>query len=484
MKQKKNIILFIITMILSLIILGFFVTGYYSVDTLWIYTRGYTDYATQDAYIRDGRLFSALIFVIIGLFNPKIITVYIINIIIAIIILSICVIQIYHLIERYKKLEKPKHKFIAFMLSYTYIFNFLIVDVLKYIDSFIIASSILLFIIAIKKIIIEKKNKIGFLLTILGVICYQGTIPVFITLAILITLLENKIINKEYFKKILPCAISIISAAVLSVIIVNLVPIITDMEIAYRIGEIDHMDMIVKNLLNMNQVVFQTFYMFPSYTWIGIALFIIFITIIYGIREMKLQLSINVLVVFMLYMANLLLMFPLANLVTAPRVAFVLGQTISAMLIYIYCAKFENEKINKYEKIIVGVLIIYFIITLISILKSTYEYKLANKLDEEFSQKIENEIIKLEEQGITINNIGINYTGNGINIQKYSPLVIEETKYMRGLYVMGLHEFYTGRNLSSALLLTKEQKESYFENSGEEIQFKNVGDILYILIDL
>ena len=116
--------------------------------------------------------------------------------------------------------------------------------------------------------------------------------------------------------------------------------------------------------------------------------------------------------------------------------------------------------------------------------ESTYEYKLANKLDEEFSQKIENEIIKLEEQGITINNIGINYTGNGINIQKYSPLVIEETKYMRGLYVMGLHEFYTGRNLSSALLLTKEQKESYFENSGEEIQFKNVGDILYILIDL
>ena len=61
MKQKKNIILFIITMILSLMILCFFVTGFYSVDTLWIYSRGYIDYATQDAYIRDGRLFSALI---------------------------------------------------------------------------------------------------------------------------------------------------------------------------------------------------------------------------------------------------------------------------------------------------------------------------------------------------------------------------------------------------------------------------------------
>lgn len=484
MKQKKNIILFIITMILSLIILGFFVTGFYSVDTLWIYTRGYTDYATQDAYIRDGRLFSALIFVIIGLFNPKIITVYIINIIIAIIILSICVIQIYHLIERYKKLEKPKHKFIAFMLSYTYIFNFLIVDVLKYIDSFIIASSILLFIIAIKKIIIEKKNKIGFLLTILGVICYQGTIPVFIALAILITLLENKIINKEYFKKILPCAISIISAAVLSVIIVNFVPIITDMEISGRIGETDHIDMIGKNLLNMNQIVFQTFYMFPPYTWIGIALFIIFITIIYGIREMKLQLSINILVVFMLYISSLLLMFPLVNLTMAQRVALVLGQTISAICIYIYCTNFKNEKMNIYEKVMVGIISLYFILTIVSIFKSTYEYKLANKIDEEFSQKIENEIMKLEEQGIKINKIGINYTEKGINIQKYSELVKEQSRYMRGLYGLGLHEFYTGRKLSSVLLLTEEQRESYFENSGEEIQFKNVGDILYILIDL
>lgn len=484
MKQKKNIILFIITMILSLIILGFFVTGYYSVDTLWIYTRGYTDYATQDAYIRDGRLFSALIFVIIGLFNPKIITVYIINIIIAIIILSICVIQIYHLIERYKKLEKTRDKTIAFMLSYTYIFNFLIVDVLKYIDSFIIASSILLFIIAIKKIIIEKKNKIGFLLTILGVICYQGTIPVFIATSILVTLLENKTINKHYFKKILPCAIFIASASLFSVIVVNLVPIITNVDISYRIQGMNYIQMIEINLIYMSEVIFKTFYMFPPYTWIGIALFVVFTAIIYGIKKKNIQLSVNILAIFMLYIASLLLMLPLINLTIAPRVALVLGQTISAMLIYIYCTGLKSEKMNSYRRILLGVLIIYFLLTLVSITRSTYEYKLANKIDEEFSEKIENEIMKLEEQGITINKIGINYIENGINIEKYSELVKEQSRYIRGIYVIGLHEFYTGRKLSSVLLLTKEQKESYFENSGEEIQFKNVGDILYILIDL
>lgn len=51
MKQRKNIIIFIITMILSVIVLWFFVTGYDSIDTYRIYSQGYIDYATKDAYI-------------------------------------------------------------------------------------------------------------------------------------------------------------------------------------------------------------------------------------------------------------------------------------------------------------------------------------------------------------------------------------------------------------------------------------------------
>ncbi len=485
MKQKKNIILFAITMILSLIIFYFFVTGYYSIDTVRIWSQGWIEYATQDAYIRDGRLISALAFVIIGLLNPDILTVYIINIIVAIMILSVCVIQIYNIIGRYKSLDKKRHKIIVFMLSYTYIFNFLIVDIMQFVDSFVIASSILLFIIAIKKIIIEKKNKIGFLLTILGVICYQGTIPVYIATAILVTLLENKKINKEYFKKILPCAISIVISSMISVIIVNLVPIITNMEMTGRIEGIDYLRNIKINLSYMSEYIFETFHLFPPYMCIGMELFILIITIAYGIRKKHVELPIYVLIIFISYIATILIMLPIQIFVTAVRVVIVLGQAISAMLIFIYCMNFSDEKVNIYEKIIVGVISIYFIITIVSIVKSTYDCKLANKIDEEFSQKIENEIINLEEQGITINKIGINYTGSGNNIQKYSPLVMQESRYIRGIYVISLHEFYTGRKLSSEMLLTEEQRENYFDTSStEEIQFKNVDDVLYILIDL
>ena len=483
MKQKRNAIIFIVSVILSLIILCFFVTGYYSIDAVRIYSQGYIDYATKDAYIRDGRLFSALIFVIVGLFNPEMLTMYIINIIIAIVILSVCVVQIYHLIERYKKLEKKRENIIAFALSYTYIFNFLIVDVLKFIDSFVIAASILLFIVAIKKIVIDQKNKLGFLLTILGVICYQGTIPVYIATAILITLLENKKINKEYFKKILPCAISIIIASILSVIIVSFVPVITDMDMTDRIEGIDYVENIKENLMSMSKIIFQTFYMFPPYAWIGIALFILIVSMIYGIKKKQIQLSINVLFIFMLYIASLLVLLPIQIFWGNSRVALVLVQTISAMLIYIYCTKFEKERTNLYEKTVVGIIIVYFIITLLSIFKSTYEYKLGNKIDEEFSEKIENEIVNLEKQGIQINRMSIKYTDN--YDREDSKLVYEQSTYLKGLYTVTLHEIYTGRKLSGAQGFTEEIEKMYFENSsGEEVQFKNVGDVLYILIDL
>ena len=347
MKQKKDVILFIITVALSVLILCFFLTGYYSIDTMRIYSQGYTDYATKDAYIRDGRLFSALIFVMIGLVNPNMTTLYIVNLSISIMILSICVIQIYQLIERYKKLEKTKHKLVAFMLSYTYIFSFLIVDILKFIDSFIIATSILLFIIAIKKIVIERKNMLGCLFTILGVSCYQGTIPVFIATACLLTVLENKKINKMYIKNILPCAISIMVGAIINLIIVKLIPVITGMEMTDRISEIDYIRNIQTNLLGMGEIVFESFQLFPPYTWIATAMTILILSIIEGIRKKEIEVPIYVLFIFIVYVASIGVIAPIQKFLIAPRVLLVLSQVISGMIIYIFCIGVKEEKTSK-----------------------------------------------------------------------------------------------------------------------------------------
>ena len=84
-----------------------------------------------------------------------------------------------------------------------------------------------------------------------------------------------------------------------------------------------------------------------------------------------------------------------------------------------------------------------------------------------------------------INKIGLKYTGNGQNVQKYAKLVREQSAYIKGLYTSTLNEFYTGRKLTRVQNFTEEIEEKYFENpSKEEVQFKALGDVLYILIDL
>ncbi len=484
MIRKTKIILFVISVILSAVILCFFLTGYYSIDTERIYFQGYTDYAVKDAYIRDGRFISAIIFVIIGIWNPTIKIMHIISVIISIFILSLCVIQIYDVIENCKKSQNRKEKMIAFLLSYTYIFNFLIVDILKFIDGFVISLSILCFIIAIKKIVIEKKEKIGFALTFLGVICYQGTIPVYIATAILVSILKNKIINKEFFKNILTCAIAIFVSAFISMILINLVPIITGMELTNKLEGKNFFDTLKQNIFAINEVIFHSLYFFPSYVWIGMSMIIIVTSIIVAIQKKKIVFSFNVLFVFIAYVLALLVMFPIQNIQMAPRVAYVIGQSVAGILIYIYCTNFGEIKSKLYINFIIIIMILYFIITMFSVLKSTYDLKLANTLDKNFSKAIENEIERLEEQGIAIHKIGIRYTENGKNIKKYSKLTRMDSFYIVG-YTLQRYEFYTGKKITARVQdFTEDLEKECFKESEEEIQFYHKEDILYILINL
>ena len=143
MKTREKIIIFLIAIILGTISYVYFLDGYYSIDTEWIYTRGIFDYATKDAYIRDGRFFSAIIFILFSFMNLSIKKIYIINLLASILISSISVVKIYKIINKYKNLEKTYLKIIAFMISYIFIFNFTQINIMLFIDSAIINASIL-----------------------------------------------------------------------------------------------------------------------------------------------------------------------------------------------------------------------------------------------------------------------------------------------------------------------------------------------------
>ena len=73
------------------------------------------------------------------------------------------------------------------------------------------------------------------------------------------------------------------------------------MEMTDRITISNISENIEKNLMNMSRIIFNSFYMFPPYVWIGISLFIICISIIMGIKEKKIEFSINVLFIAYIY---------------------------------------------------------------------------------------------------------------------------------------------------------------------------------------
>lgn len=157
MKTKEKLIIVLLSIVIAGISYWFFWDGYYSIDTYRIISQGYTDYALKDAYIRDGRLFLAGIVSLVGIINPSYKVWYIINLAITIFISAITVLQLYMIINHYKKAKNTKNKCIYFLVSFLFIFNFVQIDTMQFIEAFAIATSVLLYILSLKNTVINKK---------------------------------------------------------------------------------------------------------------------------------------------------------------------------------------------------------------------------------------------------------------------------------------------------------------------------------------
>ena len=86
-----------------------------------------------------------------------------------------------------KKYKEPKNIFqeiIVIIISYITVFNFMYLENMYFVECIVMAASVLLFIIS-ADILVEKNNKYfikSTILTILGIMFYQGTIGIFLHL--------------------------------------------------------------------------------------------------------------------------------------------------------------------------------------------------------------------------------------------------------------------------------------------------------------
>ena len=489
MKAKEKILIVLVSVVIALISYVLFLGGYYSIDTERITSQGYINYALSDAYIRDGRLFPALILSLIGIINPSYKIVYIVSLLIAIFILSISVLQIYKIINYYKKIEKKGIKIVAFLISYLYIFNFVQIDIMQFIESSFIAASILLYIFSIKKTIIENNKKSGFIFALIGIFFYQGTITMYIATSFLVCLLETKNINKEFFKKIIPSAIITIFISVINMIIVNLIPHITGMQLTNRLNNANYLNNFAYNIKNrLLTVLVNTCGYFIDYLWIILNLVIILILFIYGIKKKKPNIAINLLIIWFVYILSTFVMFFVQrNIQNSVRVLLPIGESISAILIYLICATQIFEEKIYYKNVLTVILIFYFCINMYNTINITKQCKVANEIDISFALKMKEEIRDLEKDGHNIDYYCISYTCNGDRIKEYnySNITYNNSFYLLGIYTSRMLDYYMGGGFYLKSKLAEQKViEKYFDNpSDQEVQMKLIDNTLYVLID-
>lgn len=489
MKTKEKLIIVLLSIVVAGISYWLFWDGYYSIDTYRIISQGYTDYALKDAYIRDGRLFLAGIVSLVGIINPSYKVWYIINLAIAIFISAITVLQLYMIINHYKKAKNTKNKCIYFLVSYTFIFNFVQIDTMQFIEAFAIATSILLYILSLKNTVINKNKKMGFIYAVLGMLWYQGTVTIYIATAFLMCLLETKKINKEFFKKILSPAITIIISVILSYLIVSIVPYITKLELTEKFPSVEkYMSTLKRNIMQIDNFLIDCCGYFPKYIFISVSLLILIVTFVYGIKNKNVTQLVNALIVFYIYIVSIFIFFPIQSIELCFRCALSLGAAIPALFIYMICnmEMLEGKKI--YVNILTIMVILYFILSTYNTVKVTSEFKFANELDERFVKRIEAEAKNLQDQGINVQKYAVYYTTNG---DRLDELYNSEITFYNSLYLLArdfksMFEIYGNKNINlEKQYADKENIDKYFENpSDEEIQIKYIDDVLYVVVDL
>ena len=182
LKNKKDLIIFLIIFVITLIIFIPFLKVHYSTDSYGIANVGYKAYIINNS-LRDGRIIMSVIGYIAELTNISIDSSIIILTILALITSCISVLLLKNIILEYKKTNTNIIEIFVTIISYFTIFNFLFIENMLYVECFVMSLSILFYLMA-AKILTNKNDKYYLIKTMifvsLGILSYQGTISMFL----------------------------------------------------------------------------------------------------------------------------------------------------------------------------------------------------------------------------------------------------------------------------------------------------------------
>ena len=475
---KKDYIIFLVIFLLAVIMYINWINIHYSADTYNIINVGYEKYATNWS-LKDGRLIMYFITIIFAKLNIPIEVYVISTLLVALVISCICVIKLKNIIINCSHSENNKTKKIFVTIaSFFTIFNFMYIEDMYFVESIVMALSLLLFTYSANIIVNNKKLKnriIALILAIVGIIAYQGTAGFLIILTFVISLLTNKVElkgNKDKIKTNIrhifldTFMAGIINAiAIINMILVKVVGNITG-QVQTRVGSIFAIFENLKYIINnFNVILKENIGLFPTnllYIFIGITLIL---ALIYDLKTKSvnfLTIKLMCIIIISVVCGFLVSLGTLSSFYTG-RLHYCIGTMMGFVLI---CLIMENED-EIFRRIIELILIMYSIVNIYNCIIVTYEHKLVNEYEKQSAKEIEEYIEKYEKENKKqVENIAI-YTITGQNYKTYfkeinRKSVVTYNALRCNWSADGVINFYTDRELNT-VNLNKELLQEYLK---------------------
>ena len=478
LKTKENKIIFLIVTIISFFIYIFFLTGYYSVDAEKIVNLGYDGYAMNYSFY-DGRIIMGIICMIANSLNINLEVFYIILLSISILISAITVLKIYDIISKYKE-TKIKQKIILAILAFCYIFNFMTINNMEFIECIVMAISILFYILTAENIIIKKNSKKAFIYAFIAGIAYQGTINILFITTILFALLENNKQEKTENKKIIYSIICVIIAIILNIVIKQIMEIIIGSTIQSQRLNTNIFSNVNKMFEGIYLLIINSLYLFPKYAYIIFNIGSLIIIYIYCIKNKNIKIWYNTIFLFIMSIISSLILLVIFDgiQITNGRIFESVGASFSIIWIYV-CIKtdiLDNKGILK--NISIAIITIYLILNCYNILKITKYFKQINEIDKELAINIEKEIKEYEKStNKEIKYIEVKYgESSSYKNEEIKPLAYHRSMKLTGRFNEDTVKIYTNIDL---------EKRFFEEEHLEKVKDEPIvceEDTVYVLI--
>lgn len=497
-KRIKDLIIFFVLLIITIAIFWNYVSMHYATDTYNIMNIGYRQYAINNS-LSDGRIFMFLI----GILADKLsipINVYVITLtVIGLFVSCIAVIVLKNIIIRVSKKDSKLQEFLAILIAYCTIFNFMYVENLYFVEAAVMACSILFYILAVDQII-ERTQFYGIkslILAILATFCYQGTIGLFALFGVVLSISKNGKNIKEIIKDFAIIIVITLFAFVANLVQIKIATTLADTT-QQRLNGVENLLLyFVRILLNFKDMIYNTILvencgLFPKYLMI---IFILVITIFAGIYSVKVKNYKIVPNIAFICIITVLLTFAMCIVSITSydtgRIHLPVGAVIGTIFIYLFCRTniFFDETVIKY--ILIFVLIAYNIITIINTVFLLYEHKEVNKLEKEQCEGLEEYIRSYEEE----NNVKIiearyfklsNMKPYGYFEEILNESVLTYDGVACTWSAIGTINFYTGRNFEDNYLEAYPNRNLFYAYAakrklGYEGNFVIMDNILYFL---